>query len=196
MHELLHVEDSVTDAAVVVTVVGDLDMNTAGAFRERLRTVRPLALSSLAMSIDLRAVQFLGSAGLAALLDTHNWCTERGVAVQLVATQRAILRPLEITGLTGTLRVVPALPAEVAGQQLAALTDRAIIAQAVGVLIAERRVRPDQAQAILAEQARRDDVTLRDLAHRILVEHGRSLPRSGDAAQGGDAPSHHPGERC
>ena len=49
--------------------------------------------------IDLSGVQFLGSAGLAVLVETQKSSRAREVPLSLIATTRAVTRPLEVTGL-------------------------------------------------------------------------------------------------
>jgi anti-sigma B factor antagonist len=49
--------------------------------------------------IDLCGVQFLGSAGLAVLVETQKSARSRDVGLRLVANTRAVTRPLEVTGL-------------------------------------------------------------------------------------------------
>lgn len=88
---------------VVVQVSGEIDLSTRGEFEQHLdQAVRSVPPSS-ALIVDLRGVEFLGSSGLAALLVTHNAAEERGVALRLVGTQRAVRRPVEVAGLSQAL---------------------------------------------------------------------------------------------
>ena len=48
--------------------------------------------------VDLTAVTFLASSGLAVLIRGAELAAERGIRIRLVATARAVRRPLEITG--------------------------------------------------------------------------------------------------
>ena len=84
------------DDATVVHVVGEIDTLTAPVLRaqldEHLTTVPLLVL-------DLSDVTFLGSAGLAVLVETQKAARSRDVALRLIATTRAVTRPLEVTGL-------------------------------------------------------------------------------------------------
>lgn len=49
--------------------------------------------------LDLRRVDFLGSSGLAVLIELRTEAQRRGIGLRLVATSRAVLRPLVATGL-------------------------------------------------------------------------------------------------
>ncbi|MGM1059850.1 STAS domain-containing protein [Saccharothrix sp. Mg75] len=92
------------DGVVVVTVSGELDLDTAPRVREAL-----LAPPPPVVVLDLTAVRFFGSSGLALLLEADRHVRRSGGELVLVATGRAVLRPLEITGVSQVLRVFPTL---------------------------------------------------------------------------------------
>ena len=79
------------------TVVGEVDTFTAPVLRASLDT--QLEQQPTALVIDLCGVQFLGSAGLAVLVETQKSARSRDVGLRLVANTRAVTRPLEVTGL-------------------------------------------------------------------------------------------------
>ena len=85
------------DGTVTVTVVGEVDTFTAPVLRASLDT--QLEQQPTALVIDLCDVQFLGSAGLAVLVETQRSARSRDVGLRLVANTRAVTRPLEVTGL-------------------------------------------------------------------------------------------------
>jgi len=85
------------DGTVTVTVVGEVDTFTAPVLRASLDT--QLEQQPTALVIDLCGVQFLGSAGLAVLVETQKSARSRDVELRLVANTRAVTRPLEVTGL-------------------------------------------------------------------------------------------------
>jgi anti-sigma B factor antagonist len=85
------------NGAVTVTVVGEVDTFTAPVLRSSLDS--QLEQSPRELIIDLAGVQFLGSAGLAVLVETQKAARARDVALRLIATTRAVTRPLEVTGL-------------------------------------------------------------------------------------------------
>ena len=85
------------DGAVTVTVVGEVDTFTAPVLRSSLDS--QLEQSPRELIIDLSGVQFLGSAGLAVLVETQKAARSRDVDLRLIATTRAVTRPLEVTGL-------------------------------------------------------------------------------------------------
>lgn len=79
---------------LVLVLDGDIDLHTAPTVREALESA--LAEAPRRLVVDLSAVRFLNSAGLAVLLDGHRAAASR-TDLRLVATTRATWRPLQIT---------------------------------------------------------------------------------------------------
>ena len=82
-----------------LTVAGDL---SEGARRPLVRAMTDLLLderSLRAVRLDLRAVDFMNSAGTAILVQLQKLGSPRGVDVILVAPPHAVVRPLQLTGL-------------------------------------------------------------------------------------------------
>jgi anti-sigma B factor antagonist len=85
---------------VVVSLAGDLDMLTAPQLVPAVEGCLDDGSCEL-LVVDLRPVEFLGSAGLGALLDVQELAGARGLPLRVVAGEnRHVLRPFEITGLT------------------------------------------------------------------------------------------------
>ena len=98
------VVDRPAPGVVVATVSGEVDMLTAPG----LRTVVLAELADCAVLVlDLSGVGFLGSAGLAVLVEASYEARRREVALRLVAAGRSVQRPLEITGLDEVLTTFP-----------------------------------------------------------------------------------------
>jgi anti-sigma B factor antagonist len=81
----------------VVQLTGDLDLLTAPVLHERLWPLLPQPDRTVIM--DLSGVAFLGSAGLSELAAASDLAGRHGTVILLVASSRAVLRPLEVTGL-------------------------------------------------------------------------------------------------
>jgi anti-sigma B factor antagonist len=105
--------DRVADGVVVLAVTGEVDLLTAGVLGERLR--EQLDSASRVLVLDLSSVSFLGSAGLAEIVSASQAGTDRGAQVLLVATSRAVLRPLEVTGLLSLFTVYDTVELALAG---------------------------------------------------------------------------------
>ncbi|GLZ38850.1 anti-sigma factor antagonist [Actinokineospora sp. NBRC 105648] len=89
---------------MLAEVRGEVDLLSAPATRTALRA----ALDSpdlLVLVVDLSKVDFLAAAGLTVLVELRDLARVRAVDLRLVATTRAVLRPLEVTGLRDTFRL-------------------------------------------------------------------------------------------
>lgn len=97
----------VGDAAVVV-VQGDLDDFTAPQLRPVIED--RLIEGATLLVIDLAELAFLGSAGLAVLLEFRTFAIERGMKTYLVVgNNRRAARPVEVAGLSAVLPLRPHL---------------------------------------------------------------------------------------
>lgn len=104
--------DRPRDGVVVLHVAGEVDLLTAAALGEHIRAhLDP----SRVLVLDLSGVSFLGSAGLAEIVSTSQEGTESGSRLMLVATSRAVLRPMEVTGLLALFPVYPSVEAALTG---------------------------------------------------------------------------------
>lgn len=96
--QLISLDAQQVGSSHLVTVVGEVDMVTTPSLRSYLQEQIERVGSMLV--IDLRQVAFLGSSGLAVLVETLEWTRERRIALRLVCNSREVVRPLEATGLT------------------------------------------------------------------------------------------------
>ena len=91
--------------AVVVALAGTVDHATIHTVRSALRTAFADAGSNTVV-VDLSGVEFLGSAGIRALVDAAG--VERDDAVPalrvVVDDTRPVIRPIQLTGLDGVRR--------------------------------------------------------------------------------------------
>ncbi|WP_170211982.1 STAS domain-containing protein [Saccharothrix australiensis] len=97
---MITVRSSWRDDVLVVSVAGEVDMDTAPRARAALQ-------HPAAVVLDLDEVTFFGSAGIQLLVDAHAMVEDLAV----VATRRPVLRPLEVTGLTEHLALCPSVDA-------------------------------------------------------------------------------------
>ena len=86
--DVITLSTSTEDGVVTVTVVGEVDTFTAPVLRASLDT--QLEQQPTALVIDLCGVQFLGSAGLAVLVETQKSSRARDVALSLIATTKQV----------------------------------------------------------------------------------------------------------
>lgn len=96
------------DGVRVLHVEGELDTVTAPALAESLREQLDSGCRSLV--IDLAAVEFLGSSGLAALAEGLELAGDTTRLVLAGTANQLVARPLEITGMTSLFDVYPTVP--------------------------------------------------------------------------------------
>ena len=102
----IDVRAATSSSGTVVCVSGEVDSTTAPGLRNCLLEVvaRP---GSAPIEVDLQGVTFLDSAGLSALATAHRAATAAGRVLQMrCGTTRAVVRPLQITGLWDVFAVV------------------------------------------------------------------------------------------
>lgn len=90
--------------ALVVEVGGEIDLSTAPMLQERLAAACARA-DGQRVRVDLRDVEFLGSAGLQVLLGIHSLCRRCGLQFEVVNPPRAALRAIRISGLDHVVSV-------------------------------------------------------------------------------------------
>jgi anti-sigma B factor antagonist len=92
----------------VVEVAGSIDLHTAPELAEHLSVALAEGIPVIVV-VDLRQVDFLGTAGLSVLVAADQRARARQITLRVVASTRAVCRALSITGLDQTLTVYPAL---------------------------------------------------------------------------------------
>jgi anti-sigma B factor antagonist len=100
--ELVTIDVSAAGPAVVVTAAGEIDSTTAPVLRQHLDTLLDDDVRELI--IDLGQVSFLDSAGLCVLANAHRRAVRQDVRMRVLASSRAVVRPLQITGLWDLLQ--------------------------------------------------------------------------------------------
>jgi anti-sigma B factor antagonist len=99
---------------VVLSVSGEIDTLTAAPFTAA--TDELLTSTDDTLVIDLSAVRFLASSGLAVLISAAHRAEERGIRLRLVVSNRAVRRPLEITGTDELFDLYPDLESATGGR--------------------------------------------------------------------------------
>ena len=96
--------------AVRLVAVGEIDSSSAPLLRRELDAVLERAVQEIV--VDLDGVTFLDSAGLCALASVHRRAAAKGVQLRVLASARAVMRPLQITGLWNLLGAEQVAPGE------------------------------------------------------------------------------------
>jgi anti-sigma B factor antagonist len=99
--ELVTIDVAVSGSSVVLSAVGEIDSTSAPVLRQQLDMLLDEDVREL--TIDLGQVTFLDSAGLCVLANAHRRAVRQDVRMRVLASSRAVIRPLQITGLWGLL---------------------------------------------------------------------------------------------
>jgi anti-sigma B factor antagonist len=101
--DLIALAVATTGSAANVSASGEIDSSTAPQLRERLDEVLGSGVDEIV--VDLGGVTFIDSAGLCVLAAAHRRAADQAVRLRVLASHRAVIRPLEITGLYNLLHV-------------------------------------------------------------------------------------------
>jgi anti-sigma B factor antagonist len=95
--DVFAVETQLVGRTVRVVVRGELDLATVGILKSALRSVWSRDVRDV--EIDLRALTFMGSAGVAAFLEANARARDIGCTLTLVRGPPAVHRVFELTGI-------------------------------------------------------------------------------------------------
>ncbi|WP_258951870.1 STAS domain-containing protein [Lentzea californiensis] len=98
---LLTVRAAEVAGLVVVAVEGEIDVDTADDVLDAVRL--GFVSAGPALIADLTLVSFFGSTGISTLISAHELAEENGKKLHIVAPQRAVRRPLQVTGVADVL---------------------------------------------------------------------------------------------
>ena len=105
----LSIDISEGNGCVVLSIHGDVDIDTAPQLREQLLVVA--RQSPRRVIVDLEAVGFLDSSGIGLLVGAMERLRSAGSDLALVCTNRNIVRTLEMTGLANVFRIFESVEA-------------------------------------------------------------------------------------
>ena len=100
------VEQAWSGRTAVLSVAGTLDMLTANTLQDGVEST--LGARPSALIVDLTAVEFLGSAGMSALITAAD-AAGGDIQFAVVAHGPVTARPLTLTGITEIIAVYPTL---------------------------------------------------------------------------------------
>ncbi len=106
--DLVAIDVSDVGPALHLTAVGEIDSTSAPVLRDRLDVL--LAAGVEEVVVDLTGVTFLDSAGLCVLASAYRRAESAGRRFRVLASSRAVIRPLQITGLWDLLQVQKVVP--------------------------------------------------------------------------------------
>lgn len=91
------------DGGVAVIVAGEVDMVTTPQLRDCVQ--EQVDDQPGVLVLDLSGVSFLGSSGLAVLVETLEECRTQEIGLRVVCSSREVVRPMEATSLTELFEV-------------------------------------------------------------------------------------------
>jgi anti-anti-sigma factor len=103
----LTLETSSRGKAAVLSVTGDIDMQTAGALRDRLTELQASGASYVV--VDVSAVDFLDSSALGALVSAARAQAEAGGVLRVASPRPHVRKILQITRLMDVLGVADSI---------------------------------------------------------------------------------------
>ena len=101
--DLVRIAVTGDSATARLSAVGEVDSSSAPTLRARLDDLLDRGTTDL--TIDLTGVTFLDSAGLCVLAATHRRTSRADIRLRVLASSRAVIRPMQITGLYDLLDV-------------------------------------------------------------------------------------------
>jgi anti-sigma B factor antagonist len=104
---LLDVSQLTRGTATIVHARGEIDMGSAPLLAEALTALESAAERPARIVLDLSEVTFMSSAGLTILNTHHHRSAELDIRFLVVASQRAVVRTLALTGISEVVTVVP-----------------------------------------------------------------------------------------
>lgn len=101
--------DDEAETAVVVRLAGEVDLASAEHAAEQLRAAEAVAVADApaVVVLDLSQVTFLGSVGLAMMVEHNRLCAALGSRLcVIVGDNQRVLRPMQIASLDAVLTIV------------------------------------------------------------------------------------------
>ncbi|HEX6342321.1 STAS domain-containing protein [Umezawaea sp.] len=107
--EALTVSSEKLDNALVVHIVGEVDLDTVDLMDTALAEAAATVTAPEIVVADLTDVTFFDSMGISSLLTARQRCQEHRVSLVVVASDRRVLRPIKLTDLDRVFTVVGAV---------------------------------------------------------------------------------------
>lgn len=101
--DLVSIDVSDLGPSVRLTAAGEIDSTSAPVLKDRLEALLDAGVEEV--TIDLSGVTFLDSAGLCVLAAAYRRSSAESTRIRVLASSRAVIRPLQITGLWDLLQV-------------------------------------------------------------------------------------------
>jgi anti-sigma B factor antagonist len=101
--DLVSIEVSDLGPSVRLAASGEIDSTSAPVLKDRIESLLDAGVEEI--TVDLAGVTFLDSAGLCVLAAAYRRSSAEHRRIRVLASSRAVIRPLQITGLWDLLQV-------------------------------------------------------------------------------------------
>lgn len=105
--QLLRLRREIHRLGMIVRVAGEIDLLSHLELRAEVFDAFDAVRPPTPVVLDLTEVEFLASVGLTELLLCHERASIARTPLRVVASDRRVLRPIEVTGLSGLLDIYP-----------------------------------------------------------------------------------------
>ena len=99
----LTIESSDTPAGVILTVQGEVDMESSPRLRDEIKKV--VKRKPAALKLKLENVPYIDSSGVAVLIEGLRWCGKEKIAFTLVSISASVRGVLQLSKLMTVFKV-------------------------------------------------------------------------------------------
>jgi anti-sigma B factor antagonist len=117
----IRISEQVAEAALVMTVIGELDVDSSPTLRATLESLAQRQVARVV--VDLESLRFCDSMGLSAFLDAHRACARLGGYLRLAAPSPFLARTLAAVGLLDRVPVYRSVDTALRGDEKGLLRD-------------------------------------------------------------------------
>lgn len=99
----LRIETSETSEGVLLTVNGDVDMETSPGLRDEIK--KRVKKKPGSLKVHMAEVPYIDSSGIAVLIEGMRWCKKHGVDYSLIDVSESVEGVLSMSRLLGVFTV-------------------------------------------------------------------------------------------
>ncbi len=95
--------EELPDGVILITVSGEVDMNTSPALRSELKSASKAKPE--AVHLQMQDVGYFDSSGIAVLIEGKKWCTKKKCSFKLIGLSEKVRSVLELSRLMSLFEV-------------------------------------------------------------------------------------------
>ena len=105
----LQIEQSEQDGTAVITIEGEVDLNTSPGLRAALLKAAAKGKGKSSLAVDLRGVRYMDSSGVATLIEGLKSVREKGGRFVLLAPSNSVMKVLQLSRLDTVFEICETL---------------------------------------------------------------------------------------